>query len=417
MEHFEYRLKEMEENAFCFLNLLPDYVDNIITAPEVLIPLERHVRSCPRCAQELETLRRAMHADRDGNGQEDRLEHLPGGAAFLEAFSQAPPPPQLPPKVLPGQVWATPGFPPYLSYSYGITDRNLPYSLEPRPLYIADFDPETRIASGFPLNCEYLEFTAHPDLKVQENESPLGFPFAVETWNPTSTHEDFLLIYYGNLPANLTEKINALTQTANNPNHPDPPTPVRRFRKLEKQVTRCISAPALEKEELQKQVKQIVSKGILETMAVYAAVHIRRHKDFLPLAGTNTEDPENKGANVQLFSTKHPLFNEQFNLEITVNEKEHEYLLQLRVTNTANGEETRGFTADILPWNAPLPTTSNQIKTAYLLHRHNNPHLHHLHLWESPPHLTLPKTPNLLLTLYRPDNPDNIECIPIVLSQ
>jgi len=412
------KLIDLKENAFCFVHLIADYVSHAIKGRNVLVPLEHHLKVCPKCAREKQAYE-AFLADPDQ--QDDNLENLPGSAAFVQEFEQINRRPGKTPRVHPGQIWSTPGFPDYQLYRYGLDQKLLPYSLDPRPFLVYRYDKSTGIAVGFPINLDYLEFASDFDLIVREEETQLGIEFMIEVWNPVSTSSKFFQKYWGSVPAEIMKKLDALVQEFKGEKVqleiPGPIVtgkPIRfdndirhQFQKVEKQVTEYISAPLIEKKEFEAFKNQYASKKILEAMLVYTVVYIHRHKDFLRTAAAH-------GGNIiYIYFKEQPIFDDAFTLKISINEMEKEYLLHLQIIDNESGEETRGFVVDIMKWEGPFPGTGDQLKIAYLLFKNNNADIPHIRMWEKEQRLTIPRGKNLVLAVYKAGVQERIEFIPI----
>jgi hypothetical protein len=325
-----------------------------------------------------------------------------------------------------GQIWSTPGFPNYLMYQYGITDKELPYSLEPRPFLVYRLDSETDLAFGFPINSNYLEFASNFDLIVSEDETELGFEFMVEIWNQMSTDKESLQKCWGTVPEEILKKVKALALEFNGfevqgeiPENIITGKPIHfendiryQFQQLEHRITEYISAPLIEKEEFEEFKHHYVTHKILETMIISSVVYMNRHKDFLRIAGDKNGTDEDK---IFIYSKKQLIFDEQFTLEILINEMKTEYLLQLNITDNEAGEETRSFIVDIIEWEGEIPESEENLKITYLLFKKNGEKIKHIRLWEEEKRLPIPTDKNIILGIYKPSNKERIECIPIDL--
>lgn len=421
MNMLKQKLMNLKENAFCFVHLIADYVTHTIKGRNVLVPLEHHLSVCPKCAREKQAFEAFLE---DPAEQEDNLENLPGSAAFNQEFEQINQRQDRTPPIQPGQIWSTPGFPDYPLYQYGIDNKKLPYSLDPRPFLVYRYDNDTGIAVGFPLNFDYLEFASDFDLIVSEKETQLGIEFMIEVWNPVSTSSEFLQKYWGTVPKEVMKKLEVLEQEFNGKKvKGEIPRPIvtgkpirfdndirHQFQQVEKQVTEYISAPLIEKKEFEAFKDRYASKKILETMLVYSVVHIHRHKDFLRTAA---DDYDNT---IYIYSKEQSIFEGGFTIKISINEMEKEYLLQLQIVDNETGEETRGFVADMMEWEGPFPETSEQLKTAYLLFKNNSFNIRHIRLWEEGERLAIPRGKNLVLAVYKAGDQERIEFIPINFS-
>lgn len=420
MDIREQQLNRMEENAFCFLHLLADYAAGGIPEARVTIPLESHLNTCPRCARELAALRRYArhtgHPDLDditdditGDAIDDVINGLPTAPAFMEEWDRASHTTVQPAPVKPGQVRGTTGFPDYLCYKHGLTHKPLPYCLEPRPLLVVDCDTHDGTVHGFPINTEYPQFASNFDLPVGEEETRLGFAFTIETWNPVTTNLEFLDTCWGTLPEALLEKTKKQAQSYREKGEPPETDPhIRRFQQVERQITQCISYPAEEKRYMETLLAQQVSRKLLETVLVCRVLHMRRHKAFLPLAGEEEKAP--------IYAAEQPLSDPRFTANITVNERETEYLLQVGVRDNETGEETRRFAMDLIQWDGPFPADTEKLKTAYLLLKNDGHNIRHIRLWEKEQRIAIRAGQNILLALYRPDAPEKVECIPVLLT-
>lgn len=416
MNMLKQKLMNLKENAFCFVHLIADYVTHAIKGKNVLIPLEHHLRVCSKCAREKQALEEFLQ---DPAQQEDNLENLPASAAFEQEFEQIDQHRGRTPFIQPGQIWSTPGFPDYPLYQYGIDNKKLPYSLDPRPFLVYRYDNDTGIAVGFPINLDYLEFASDFDLIVSEKETQLGIEFMIEVWNPVSTGSEFLQKYWGTVPAEVMKKLEVLEREFNGEKvQGESPVPIvtgkpirfdndirHQFQQVEKQVTEYISAPLIEKKEFEAFEERYVTKKILETMLVHTVVQIHRHKDFLRTAA---DDDDNT---IYIYSKEQPIFDGDFTIKISINEMEKEYLLQLQIIDNETGEETRGFVADMMEWEGTFPETSEQLKTAYLVFKNNSFNIRHIRLWEKGERLAIPRGKNLVLAVYKAGNQERIEFI------
>jgi hypothetical protein len=276
---------------------------------------------------------------------------------------------------------------------------------------------------GFPVNFNYLEFASDFDLIVSAEETQLGFEFMIEVWNPLSTGSEFLKKYWGTVPDDIMEKLEVLEQEFNGIKIPkDIPEPIvtgkpirfdndirHQFQHLERQVTEYISAPFTEKKEFEIFMSQHLSEKILTTMVVCTVVKIHRHKDFLRTAA---DDDDNT---IYIFSKEQAIFNEEFILKISINERETEYLLQVQIIDNKTGEETRGFVVDIIEWEGDFPAEIETLKTSYLLLKKNGFGIKHIRLWERERRLSIPRGKNVILGIYKAGPPGQIEFIPIDL--
>jgi hypothetical protein len=418
MNTLKQKLMDMKENAFCFVHLIADYVTHAIKGRNVLIPLEHHLEVCSKCAREKHAYE-AFLADQ--GEQEDNLENLPASAAFEQKFEQINQRRDRTPTIQPGQIWSTPGFPDYPLYQYGINNKKLPYSLDPRLFLVHRYDNVTGIAVGFPINLDYLEFASDFDLITAAEETELGIEFMIEVWNPVSTGSEFFQKYWGTVPAEVMKKLEVLEQEFNGEKvREEGPGPIvtgkpihfendirHQFQQVEKQVTEYISAPLLEKQEFEAFKNLYATKKILEAMLVYTVVYINRHKDFLRTAADNGHNT------IYIYKKKQPIFNGVFTIKISINEMEKEYVLQLQIIDNETGEETRSFVVDMVQWEGPFPEVGEQLKTTYLLFKNNNFNITHIRLWEKEERLTIPRGKNLILVIYNAGDQERIEFIPI----
>jgi len=403
-------LKAMKENAFCFSSLIPLYLEGGIKDINVLIPLEYHLQSCEICAEEKKAYEEYI-GDTPAAGEVNAAEimsELPSFPLFTQELEQCRGNLRTALEICRGQIWLTPGFPPYLAYKYRLTGHPLPYSLDPRPILISHYDREKGIVNGYPLNLEYRDFCSTHDLAVSERESDTGLAFLVEAWNPVSTGAEFLNTYWGSVSDTIVDSADALHAQLGQTDTSPANKGLEEFQQLEHQISQVISAPLKEKEEWQAKITGWLKEKVLESLIVTSIIYMQRHKDFYPLAGSEDNDRM-----VSLYKTERYIFNEQFTLMITVNQREAEFLLQMQVMDNISGEETRSFVGDILEWPGTIPEDAEDIKIAWLLHQQNNSPIRHLRLWEKLDRLAVPSNKNIILAIYRAENSSQVEFLPL----
>jgi len=428
MDKLKQKLTNMKENAFCFVHLIADYMHKAITGKNVLIPLEKHLKVCSRCAREKESYEKFLQETGGSIFPEESLDLLPAAVDFKKEFARLGRRRKKKPAFKAGQIWSTPGFPNYLAYRYGLYNQDLPYSLDPRFFLIYDYQNKTGVARGFPINLDYFEFASPFDLIIPVEDNDLGLELMVEIWNPLSTHSEFFQDFRGELPDKIMGKIDALvedfkgsmTQTGlENPLSDTISDQTqgseydlrRQFQKTEKSITRYITAPYIEKRELETYKDHYASQKLLETMIVYSVIHLHRHKEFLPVAG---DDEENI---LYLYKKTQLIFNRAFTMNLSINRLEKEYLIQLDIIDNETGEETRGFLVDILEWEGDFPANNEELRTAYLFYKKNKEKIRHIRLWEKGERMSIPLGKNAIFVIYKAGSLERIEFLPLRLSE
>jgi len=350
MNKFELKINELDDNIKCFYYLIQDYIDGKYeNKKEVLIPLIYHIKICDKCKNEIIKYQKYKNDNKNIIEIQD---------SFFNEFKeqlQKTKKKEIPSELKEGQVWGMPGFPEYITYQKNLSDKVLPYSLEPRPLLIYKIDKKNEEIFGFPINFEYIQFASDFDLIISKEQSELNLEYMIEVWNPVTTSADLLgKNYWGTVSEKIMDDLETLTLEYNGFEVKDANSDIvtgrpiklendlrNRFQEIERKATEVLSAPYIEKMEFeeyiseQEKIEAFLKVSIISKIILFTS----KYRITQKVAGA----PERF-----IYKKTIELFDNKYEMDISANDNTENYTLNFDFINSNTGEKCNNFEISIL---------------------------------------------------------------------
>jgi len=264
-------LEKFREETFCFYEILDNLFETEIP-DNMKFYLEKHIETCERCKLKYEDYKKNFIKSIKS---EDNLKG--NFNLYKKVFEKKELSFEDKPKdfkeIREGDIWLVNNYP------YPVPDgvKEFYYSNKERLLYVKKVGKE--IVIGFPINKDYLMFTTDKDVIISEENSTLGFDFAVELWNGVEVKKSSLIAYTGSVSRDMVIKINRYFNYVNGfGEKPDSVVPTgiplaendirREFMNLERKATKFMEFEVMVEELVAETVEETESEFIGQTERV-----------------------------------------------------------------------------------------------------------------------------------------------------